>query len=240
MLGDGAAHAQAPAGIFGNVVAANAVEADYNAVMLGAKFRSSQAGTILAATSPSGYVARLYSASGSSLLGTATPATEPAPVPGWQQASPQPEFGARVADQGLHIAPSKSPRAGARRVPPCSSAESARPARFLHHEGCCRRPSGGRAIRGSHRVGRPLIAGIPPQQPADSLPGDCARRSRPHRGSARRAGAASGPLDRRSNGNVRAGVCGGAPCRVRRRLPQGRGWSNDDCRAPLAAIGDRF
>jgi hypothetical protein len=86
-----AARAQAPVSIFGNAVPANAVEADYNAVTLGMKFWSSQAGTIPAirfyrgTTSPSGYVARLYSASGG-LLASATMPTESAPVPGWQTA----------------------------------------------------------------------------------------------------------------------------------------------------------
>ena len=85
------AYAQTPVSIFGNAVPTNAVEADYNAVTLGVKFWSSQAGTISAirfyrgAKSPTGYVARLYSASGG-LLGTVTLSTEPGPVPGWQTA----------------------------------------------------------------------------------------------------------------------------------------------------------
>jgi Domain of unknown function (DUF4082) len=56
------------------------------------KFWSSQAGTISAirfyrgATSPSGYVARLYSADGTMLLGSVALATESGSVPGWQTA----------------------------------------------------------------------------------------------------------------------------------------------------------
>lgn len=90
-IGDRPAQAQTPVSIFGNAVPANAVEADYNAVTLGVKFWSSQAGTISAirfyrgAKSPTGYVARLYSASGS-LLGTVPLSTESGPVPGWQTA----------------------------------------------------------------------------------------------------------------------------------------------------------
>jgi hypothetical protein len=61
-------------------------------ITLGLKFWSSQPGTISAisffreAESPNGYVARLYSADGSTLLGSVTMATESGPVPGWQHA----------------------------------------------------------------------------------------------------------------------------------------------------------
>jgi hypothetical protein len=77
--------------IFGNPTPANPTEADYNAVTLGVKFWSSQAGTISAirfyrgATSPTGYVARLYSASGQ-ILQSVTLSKESGPVPGWQTA----------------------------------------------------------------------------------------------------------------------------------------------------------
>lgn len=63
-----------------------------HAITLGIKFWSSQSGTISGirfyrgATSPLGYVARLYSADGSKLLGSVTMTTESAPVPGWQTA----------------------------------------------------------------------------------------------------------------------------------------------------------
>jgi hypothetical protein len=83
--------AQSPVSIFGSAVPTNAVEADYSAVTLGVKFWSSQAGTISAvrfyrgATSPSGYVARLYSAAGKQ-LGSVVLAKESGPVPGWQTA----------------------------------------------------------------------------------------------------------------------------------------------------------
>jgi hypothetical protein len=89
--GGRASLAQSPVNIFGNAVPANAVEADYSAVTLGVKFWSSQAGTISAirfyrgATSSSGYVARLYSAAGTTLGSAALP-TESGPVPGWQTA----------------------------------------------------------------------------------------------------------------------------------------------------------
>jgi Domain of unknown function (DUF4082) len=89
--GSRASLAQSPVNIFGNAVPANAVEADYSAVTLGVKFWSSQAGTISAirfyrgATSPSGYVARLYSAAGI-MLGSVPLAKESGPVPGWQTA----------------------------------------------------------------------------------------------------------------------------------------------------------
>jgi hypothetical protein len=77
--------------IFGNAVPSNAVEADYSAVTLGIKFWSSQDGTISAikfyrgATSPSGYVARLYSAAGSR-LGSVVLGSDTGQVPGWRTA----------------------------------------------------------------------------------------------------------------------------------------------------------
>jgi Domain of unknown function (DUF4082) len=83
--------AQSPVNIFGTKVPSNAVEADYSAVTLGVKFWSSQAGAISAvrfyrgAASPSGYVARLYSAGGK-LLGSVALAKESGPIPGWQTA----------------------------------------------------------------------------------------------------------------------------------------------------------
>jgi hypothetical protein len=89
-FGDGPASAQTIS-IFGNATPSNPVEADYNAVTLGVKFWSSQAGTISAirfyrgVTSPTGYVARLYSASGQ-ILGSVTLSKGPGPVPGWQEA----------------------------------------------------------------------------------------------------------------------------------------------------------
>jgi Domain of unknown function (DUF4082) len=89
--GDRPASAQTPISIFGNAVPMNPVQADDKAVMLGVKFWSSQAGTISAvrfyraATSPTGYVARLYSATGQ-ILGSASLSTESGPVPGWQTA----------------------------------------------------------------------------------------------------------------------------------------------------------
>ncbi len=78
--------------IFGNAVPNNPVEADNAAVTLGVKFWSSAAGSISAirfyrgAVSPQGYVASLYSASGS-LLGSVKMAHESGPVPGWQTAT---------------------------------------------------------------------------------------------------------------------------------------------------------
>src|SRR5215472_11688057 len=71
---------------------ANGSYSSSNAITLGVKFWSSQSGTISGirfyrgATSPLGYVARLYSADGSKLLGSVTIAKESAPVPGWQTA----------------------------------------------------------------------------------------------------------------------------------------------------------
>jgi Domain of unknown function (DUF4082) len=77
--------------IFANAVPANAAVSYTGAITLGVKFWSPQSGTISAirfyrgATSPQGYVASLYSASGS-LLSSVTMAEESDPVPGWQQA----------------------------------------------------------------------------------------------------------------------------------------------------------
>jgi hypothetical protein len=94
IAGPGAASstsAQTSLSIFGCAVPANPVEADYRAVTLGVKFWTSQAGTISAvrfyrgATSATGYVARLYSASGE-ILGTVSLPKETGPVPGWQTA----------------------------------------------------------------------------------------------------------------------------------------------------------
>src|SRR5262249_46084690 len=83
--------AQSPLNILGNTVPANPVEADYSAATLGVKFWSSQGGRISGirfyrgATSPAGYVARLYSAAGG-LLGSVALAKESDPAPGWQTA----------------------------------------------------------------------------------------------------------------------------------------------------------
>src|ERR1700745_3820364 len=76
--------------IFGNAAPNNPID-DGNAVTLGVKFWSSQSGTISgirfyrAVASPQGYVAKLYSTSGT-LLGSATIADESGPLPGWQEA----------------------------------------------------------------------------------------------------------------------------------------------------------
>src|SRR5271163_2479123 len=75
--------------IFSNTALSNASEGNQTPITLGVKFWSSQSGTVSAirfyrgTTSPQGYVARLYSASGT-LLGSVTMATESGPVPGWQ------------------------------------------------------------------------------------------------------------------------------------------------------------
>jgi hypothetical protein len=80
-----------PISIFGDTVPNNPVERDYSAVTLGVKFWSSQSGTISAirfyrgATSPQGYVARLYATDGT-ILGSVNLSTESGPVPGWQEA----------------------------------------------------------------------------------------------------------------------------------------------------------
>jgi hypothetical protein len=77
--------------IFSNFAPVNPVNTNTAATTLGVKFWSTQPGTLSAikfyrgATSPQGYVARLYSASGT-LLGSVTIAQESRPVPGWQQA----------------------------------------------------------------------------------------------------------------------------------------------------------
>jgi hypothetical protein len=77
--------------LFGNAVPSKAVENTTSPTTLGMKFWSTQAGTMSAirfyrgATSPQGYEARLYSASGA-LLGETTLETESGPVPGWQTA----------------------------------------------------------------------------------------------------------------------------------------------------------
>src|SRR5271169_5156754 len=75
--------------IFSNTALSNASEGDQTPIALGVKYWSSQSGTVTAirfyrgTTSPLGYVAILYSASGT-LLGSVTMATESGPVPGWQ------------------------------------------------------------------------------------------------------------------------------------------------------------
>jgi hypothetical protein len=89
--GSRASLAQAPISIFGNAVPSNAVEADDSAVTLGVKFWSSQDGTISGITfyrgetSPSGYVARLYSAAGDR-LGSVALGNDTGQVPGWRTA----------------------------------------------------------------------------------------------------------------------------------------------------------
>lgn len=78
--------------LFANTAPANLVATYTGATTLGVKFWSTQAGTISAikfyrgSTSPQGYVASLYSASGT-LLGSVQMATESGPVPGWQYAA---------------------------------------------------------------------------------------------------------------------------------------------------------
>src|SRR5271167_968119 len=78
--------------IFSNTAVSNASEGNQTPITLGVKFWSSQSGTIPAirfyrgTTSPLGYVARLYSASGT-VLGSVTMAHESGPVPGWQVAT---------------------------------------------------------------------------------------------------------------------------------------------------------
>jgi hypothetical protein len=78
--------------IFGDTLPSNAVQENLSPRTLGVKFWSSQSGTVSAirfyrgTTSPLGYVASLYSASGS-VLGSVTMATESHPVPGWQVAT---------------------------------------------------------------------------------------------------------------------------------------------------------
>ena len=89
--------------IFGNTLPSNAGEGNQTPITLGVKFWSSQSGTISAirffrgTTSPLGYVARLYSASGA-LLGSVTMPHESGPVPGWQVAT----FAAPISDLTKH------------------------------------------------------------------------------------------------------------------------------------------
>lgn len=76
--------------LFSATVPATPVAATARAITLGLKFWSSQPGTISAvsfyraAKSPYGYVARIYSADGSQILGSAAIGTESGPIPGWQ------------------------------------------------------------------------------------------------------------------------------------------------------------
>jgi hypothetical protein len=92
LLTGGTAQSQSTVSMFTNVVPATAVDKNRNPTTLGVKFWSSEPGTISsilfyrAAQSPQGYVASLYSADGSTVLGSVTMATESGPVPGWQQA----------------------------------------------------------------------------------------------------------------------------------------------------------
>ena len=78
--------------IFGNTAPNGAGEGIQTPITMGIKFWSSQSGRISAirfyrgTTSPQGYVARLYSASGR-VLSSVTMATESGPVPGWQVAT---------------------------------------------------------------------------------------------------------------------------------------------------------
>src|SRR5271166_1409054 len=75
--------------IFGNLVPNNTDQANNTPLTLGVKFWSTQSGTISGirfyrgTTSQYGYVARLYTASGT-LLGSVTMAHESGHVPGWQ------------------------------------------------------------------------------------------------------------------------------------------------------------
>ena len=79
-----------PTSIFGNAVSNNPID-DPGPVTLRVKFWSSQPGTIAgirfyrAAANSQGYVAKLYTASGT-LLGSTTIARESGPLPGWQEA----------------------------------------------------------------------------------------------------------------------------------------------------------
>jgi hypothetical protein len=78
--------------LFGNTLPSNAGEGNQTPITLGVKLWSSQSGTVSAirfyrgTTSPLGYVARLYSASGT-VLGSVTMAHESGPVPSWQVAT---------------------------------------------------------------------------------------------------------------------------------------------------------
>jgi Domain of unknown function (DUF4082) len=77
--------------LFTDILPNKAAVSSNGAITLGVKFWSTQPGTISAinfyrgATSPHGYVASLYSASGT-LLGRVKMPQESGPVPGWQQA----------------------------------------------------------------------------------------------------------------------------------------------------------
>ena len=83
--------AQKSINIFGDAVRNNLVEADQSALTLGVKFWSTTAGLISAikfyrgAVSPQGYIATLYSATGT-VLGSVQMSQESGPVPGWQVA----------------------------------------------------------------------------------------------------------------------------------------------------------
>ena len=83
--------AQSTVSLFSNDQPASTSSSN-KSISLGVKFWSSQAGTISAirfyrsVKSAQGYVARLYTASGS-ILGSAQMQTESGPVPGWQQAN---------------------------------------------------------------------------------------------------------------------------------------------------------
>jgi hypothetical protein len=83
-------HAQSLS-LFADAAPADPADPSTQAVTVGVKFWSTRAGTVSAirfyrgAKSPTGYVARLYSAAGG-LLGSVPMATESGPVPGWQEA----------------------------------------------------------------------------------------------------------------------------------------------------------
>jgi hypothetical protein len=83
--------AQKSISMFGNAVPNNPVEVDQSAVTLGVKFWSTTAGSVSAihfyrgAASPQGYVATLFSATGTP-LGSVQMSQESGPVPGWQLA----------------------------------------------------------------------------------------------------------------------------------------------------------
>ncbi len=85
------ASAQTPLTIFGNGVPHTAIDPDPNAVTLGVKFRSTQPGTISgirfyrAARSSTGYVARLYSSSGTRLASVTVTSEPCATLPCWEQ-----------------------------------------------------------------------------------------------------------------------------------------------------------
>src|SRR3984893_15030233 len=83
--------AQKSINLFGNAVPNNPVQADQSALTLGVKFWSTTAGSVSAikfyrgAASPQGYIATLYSATGT-VLGSVQMSQELGPVPGWQVA----------------------------------------------------------------------------------------------------------------------------------------------------------